>query len=184
VAVDLLNLVDPLRREVNPPGSDLFPESTDDNWAGSLADAFWEIRLYGLLSGFEENAAARGGPASFGEGIVTPLSVAEDYDSPSGYASVDLGRELQQLVVSWAAYKIVLARMGSLSTSFRARAGPVEYETQNAATVLKTILDQLKARLDYILNKLVYGSGSSVELMDAVIERTYNQAVGDVWWVR
>lgn len=184
MAVDLLNLVDPLRREVNPPGSDLFPDATDDNWAGSLGDAFWEIRLYGLLTGFEENAASRDGPASFGEGILTPVGAAEDYDQPSGYSSTDLGRELQQLIVSWAAYKIVLARMGSLSTMFRARAGPVEYETQNAASVLKTILDQLKARLDKILNQLVNGLGSDVALLDAVIERTYNQAVGDVWWVR
>lgn len=184
MSVNLFELIDPLKREVQPPGSDLFPDATDDSWGGNLTDAFWEVKLYGFLSGFEENAAARGGPASFGEGIVTPIGVADDtYDDPTGFsATEDLARELQQLVVLWAAWKITLNRMASLNTTFRTKAGPVEYETQNAASVLKSVLDALKGRIDYILDGLT--QQTSVAVFDAVVERSYSMAVGDTWWVR
>jgi hypothetical protein len=185
MAVDLLNLVDPLKREVMPPGADLFPDGTDDDFLGALTNAFWEIRLYGLVAGFEENAAARGGPAQFSDGIVTPLHAASGYDAPSGWSSTDMGRELQQLIVLWAGWKVVLARMGSLNTLFRARAGPVEYEVQNAASVLKTILDQLKAQINLVIHNLSsYGASTSAVVFDSIVERSYSQAVGDVWWVR
>jgi len=184
--VDLVDLVDSLRREVSPPGSDLFPDATEDTFAGSLSDAFWEVRLYGLLSGFEENAAARGGPGDFGEGIITPIGVDATYDDPAGYSTTqDLGRDLQQLIVLWAGWKIVLSRMGTINSMFRAKAGPVEYETQQAASVLKTILDHLKARIDFVLNNLSkYGASSSTAVFDSIVERSYEQATGNVWWLR
>jgi hypothetical protein len=182
MAVNLFDLVDPLRREVNPPGSDLFPDATEDDWGGSLSDAFWEVRLYGFLAGFEENAAARGGPEEFSTGIVTPTGVDSTYDDPSGFsAAEDLGREMQQLIVLWAAWKVVLNRMGSMNTTFRAKAGPVEYETQNAATVLKAVLDALKGRIDLVLTTVPQRAG--VVVFDAMIERSYSMAVGETWWV-
>lgn len=185
MAVDLFDLVESLKREVSPPGSDLFPDSTDDNWLGSLTDAFWEVRLFGFLTGYTENAAARGGPAAFGEGKITPTSVSDEtYDDPSGYSTLDLPRELQQLIVLWAGYKVALARLGSLNSTFRAKAGPVEYETQQAASVLKGILDQLKSRIDYILANLLTGNRAGVAMFDALIERSYNTATDLTWWVR
>ena len=186
MAVDLVDLVDPLRREVTAPGADTFADATDDDWLGSLTDAFWEVRLYGMLSGFEENAASRGGPTTFTEGIVTPTGVVEGYDAPSGYApGEDLGRELQQLIVLWAGYKVVLARFGAINSVFRAKAGPVEYETQQAASVLKALLDTLRARIDEVVDNLSdYNQGNADAVIDSVIERTYAQAVGDTWWVR
>lgn len=184
MAVNLFDLVDPLKREVQPPGADLFPDATDDAWGGALTDAFWEVRLFGFLAGYEENAAARGGPAAFGEGIVTPTGIIDEtYDDPFGFApGQDLDRELQQLVVLWAAWKVVLNRMGSLNTTFRTKAGPVEYETQNAASVLKAVLDALKGRIDFVLSELP--QRSSAVIFDAVVERSYSMAVGDTWWVR
>jgi hypothetical protein len=181
MAIDLINLVDPLKREVNPPGTDLYPNAIDDDWAGALNNAFWEVRLYGFLIGYEENAASRGGPVEFVENIVTPLGVAADYDDPTGYNPQDLSRELQQLIVLWAAYKIVLNRMASLNTTFRTKAGPVEYETQNAASVLKSVLDALHDRIELILKTLPQTAGTVV--FDAIIERSYSMAVGETWWV-
>jgi hypothetical protein len=184
MAVNLFDLVDALRWEVNPPGTDLFPDATEDDWGGALSNAFWEVRLYGFLSGFEENAAARGGWPTFVEGMVTPIDVIDDtYDDPIGYSTTqDLSRELQQLIILWAAYKIVLNRMGSLNTVFRTKAGPVEYETQQAATVLKTVLDALKGRIDLVLETLPT-PGAGAVVFDAMIERSYSQAVGETWWV-
>jgi hypothetical protein len=186
MAVDLFELVEPLRREVNPPGSDLFPDATDDNWLGSLTDAFWEVRLFGLLGGFEENAAARGGPAAFGEGKVTPSGVTDDtYDDPTGFSPTqDLSRDLQQLIVLWAGYKVALTRLSTINSVFRAKAGPVEYETQQAASVLKGILDQLKARIDFVLDNIRTGNGSAVAVFDAMVERSYSQATSQTWWIR
>lgn len=184
MAVQLFDLVDPLKRQVNPPGTDLFPNATDDEFLGSLTNAFWEIRLFGMLAQWEENAAARGGPDAFGEATVTPIGeIDETYDDPEGWAPADLPRDLQQLIVVWAGYQIVLTRLSALNTVFRAKAGPVEYETQNAASVLKSVLDQLKARLDDLLGQLSNAGHESAYMLDAIIERSYSMAVGDTWWV-
>lgn len=185
MAVDLQNLVDALKGEVNPPGTDLFPDATDDNFLMNLTNAFWEVRLYGFLAGFEENAAARGGPSVFTEGIITPIGVAADYDDPTGHATTDLGRDLQQLVILWAGWKVVLARMGTINSAFRAKAGPVEFEVEQAASVLKTILDTLRSRIDFVLTHLsIYGVNSSVAVFDGIIDRSYSQALGETWWVK
>jgi hypothetical protein len=185
MAVDLADLIEPLKREVSPPGTDLYPNAVDDEWFGALTDAFWEIRLYGFIPGYEENAAARGGPTEFSDGIVTPLNVTADYDDPTGWSDSDLARDLQQLVVLWAGWKITLTQMQNLSTTFRAKAGPVEFETQHAATVQKAILDTLRAKIDTILQNLSsYGASSSVVVLDAIVERTYSTATHDQWWLR
>lgn len=85
----------------------------------------------------------------------------------------------------WAGWKIALNRMSSLNTVFRAKAGPVEYETQQAASVLKGILDSLKERITYLLKILpTTADGAGDAVLDAVIERTYSQATNLTWWVR
>lgn len=182
MAANLFDLVDALRLAVNPPGTDLFPDATDDEFLGALINSFWELRIYNMLDAWEENAAGRGGPASFTDGIITPIGVDEGYDAPTGWASSDMGRELQAMVVLWAGWTIVLNRMGSLSTVFRAKAGPVEYETQNAATVLKTVLDSLKKRIDDAIFLLEQTTNTLV--FDGMIERTYATAARETWWVK
>lgn len=187
MAVDLADLVENLENEVQVPGGGQFAEATEEDYLGYLINSFWEIRLYGFLVGFEEDSASRGGPAEFGVGIVTPLGVDPTYDDPTGYSvEQDLPREMQQLVVLWSAWKVTLTNFGSLNTVFRAKAGPVEYETQQAASVLTAVLDQLKARIMAILDLLPsgYGNKNNVIVFDAMIERSYSQAVGETWWVR
>jgi hypothetical protein len=137
------------------------------------------------LGTYEEDAAARGGPPEFAVGIVTPLHADPVYDDPTGYSlTEDLPRELQQLIVLWAGWKIALNNMATINSVFRAKAGPVEYETQQAASVLTAVLDQLKTRIMYLLENLPAGAKAGTAVFDAVIERTYSQAVGDTWWVR
>lgn len=185
MAVDLANLVEPLQIEVQAPGGNAYADATEDDYIGALINAFWEIRLYGFLSDYEEDAASRGGPAEFSIGIVTPLKVDPTYDDPFGYSiDQDMPRELQQLIVLWAAWKIALNNMATINSVFRAKAGPVEYETQQAASVLTAVLDQLKTRILYLIENLPTGTRAGTAVFDAVIERTYSQAVGDVWWVR
>lgn len=184
MAIDLANLIDSLRYEVSPPGTDAFPNAIDDEYLSALINAFWEIRLYGMLTGYEENAAARGGEDRFTDGIVTPVGSADDYDDPDGWASTDLTREYQQLVVLWAAYNITLARMGSMNSVFRARAGPVEYETQQGATITVGLLKALKDRIDTIIDVVSSWDSTTVAVLDSVIERSYAIATGDAWWTK
>ena len=182
--IDLFTLVDPLKHEVQPPGVDLSPDATDDDFLLFLTNVFWELRLYGLLGGFEENAAARGGPDRFVDGIVTPFNVDDVYDEPNGYAPSDLGRDAQQLIILFAGYKVMLTRLSNAQAVFRARAGSVEIETHTAATMIRAVLDQLKERIDYILNNLTNASRTTVDVFDSILERSYSLASGELRWVR
>lgn len=184
--VDLSELIEALKARVNPPGINLYPSSTDDDWVIRLTDAFWDARLKGVtaLANFEENAGARGGPTTYSEGIITPLGAEEGYDDPSGWSSTDdLSREAQQIVVLFAAWRITLAKMQEVKTQFKSKAGPVEYERQQSATLLKAVLDALKAEIDALSDDLTGGSGGDA-VFDALINREWSMYDSEITWVR
>ncbi len=161
--VDLADLIESLQREVNAPGIAQLPDAVDDDYLGNLRDGFWEAVLDGVISGFDED-----------EGIVSPVDTAGD----------DLTRELQQLVVFYAGFRIVRNQLRDIKSVFRTKAGPVEYEVQQAATVLKAILDHLIHQRNYLLNRLSDTGQTSVHIVDAVINRGDQQYYGDSWFVR
>jgi hypothetical protein len=161
MAVDLGDLVESLQREISPPGTNLYPDATEDEYVGRLADAFWEARLHGLFSGYTE-----------ADGSVTPDS-----------GTTEFPRDYQQLVVLYAGYRVVLSSYQNLNSVFRAQAGPVEYETQKSAQVLRGVLDALRERIKIALGRLSDIGDSSVAIFDAVIERDYALATGTSWWV-
>lgn len=165
MAVDLADLVESLKREVSPPGTDLYPGVSEDTWVGHLADAFWEARLSGMLSGYEE-----------ADGLVTPLDATAD----------DMTRDLQQLLVLFAGLRIVLTSYQNVNSSFRAKAGPVEFETQKAASVLKGVLDAIRERIQRAIDKLDELSTAAIDtvMFDAVIQRSCAIASGESWFVR
>jgi len=185
MAVDLNNLVDSLKSEVNPPGTDFYPNATDEQWALKLSDAFWELRLKGVLGSWEENVAARGGPAGFSEQVVTPLNALVGYDGLSGYnVDTDMPRDLQQLVVLWAGWKTSLTQFQNLSTMTKSVAGPVSFEVQKSAQVLKNLIDAMHEDIKLIIRNLsVYGVSSAFAL-DAIIEREWSTVNGQTWWIR
>lgn len=164
MAVDLYDLIDPLKRDVNPPGIDLFPGSTDDDWAGRLADAFWDAHIHTeLFDSYRAND----------DFAVEPITVGGD----------DLSRELQQLVVAYAAYRVIRTLLLNIKTSFRAQAGPVEFETQQSAQLLRDLLrdrqDDMKRIVDLISSQDV----TPVYYFDAVIARDTSLRDGDTWWL-
>lgn len=161
MAVPLANLVPYLKAEINPPGVELYPNTTDAAFIQMLANGFWEARLNGLMAGYEESA-----------GSIVPIS-----------GTVDLGREMQQLVVLYTAYRIVLTNFQNMSSIFRAQAGPVSFETQKHATVLKTVLDALRLRMSGLLDS-VGDDTTSVAVFDAYLARTAAIASGEGVWVR
>jgi hypothetical protein len=162
MAVDLGNLIEPVKREVNPPGSDLFPAANDDAWLGYLSDAFWRIRLeIGILSEYSET-----------DGIVTPINVGGE----------DLSRDMQQLIIFFAGYHIIYRHLMNLKTQFRSKAGPVEYETQQSANVLTEILKDLRDKQNDLLTSLKATYNTSVYYFDALISRTNSMTEGMTYW--
>ena len=161
--VDLADLIEFLQREVNAPGISQLPNAVDDDYLGNLRDGFWEAVLDGVISGYDED-----------EGIVSPVDTEGD----------DLTRELQQLVVFYAGYRIVRNQLRDMKTVFRTKAGPVEYEVQQAATVLKAILDDLTYKRNYLLGRLSDSGQTSTHIIDAIVNRSDQQYYGDSWFVR
>jgi len=162
MAVPLIDLVDSLKREVTAIGSSEYASVDPSEWLGHLTDAFWEARLMGLLAGYTEV-----------DGEILPQS-----------GTTDLPRDLQQLIVLFAGFRMAITSYRSINSSYRAKAGPVEYEVQKSAQTLKALIDAIKSRIDFILKNLSsYGDGSSgVAIFDAVINANYAEAGGS-WFV-
>lgn len=162
MAVDLGDLVESVQREVNPPGGTIFPDATEDDYLGFLQDAFWETTLDGLIEGYTE-----------ADGLVTPTD-----------GDTDLSREMQQLVVIYAGFKMLKNYLTNVNTTFRAVAGPVEFETQQSAALLTQLMKDLMERRNSILARLSELGEVPSYYYDSVIERTSSNFYGDVWWVK
>ncbi len=161
MSVDLGDLVASIKLEVSPPGVDLFPEATDEEWTDRLANAFWNARIDGMLTGYVE-----------ADGLITPTS-----------GTTDMPRDLQQVIVFMAAYNAIYLKLLNTRTSFRAKAGAVEYETQNSATVLKDLSDSLRQRYLILLQRLADLGYVDTYVIDAVVARDSSLADRTTWWV-
>lgn len=161
MAIDLGEFVESLKREISPPGENLFPDATDDDFLGNLQDAFWDAKLDGLLSGYTE-----------AEGAVSAISGTEN-----------IPRELVQLVIAYAGIRIVRNQLRSLNTLFRAQAGPVEFEQQKSAQLLKGLLDELRERRILVLARLGDMGLTSSYYIDSLVARDNSFAAGDAYWV-
>lgn len=151
MAVDLADYVDSLRREVTPLGSNLFAGVADTTLANYLADAFWEARLDGFLTKWTSDV----------DGVVSPVDA--------------LGSDITQaevaLIVLYAGIRILRNQILNTNTSFRAKAGPVEFEQQASATMLAEMLKQLRDRRDQIIQQ-AQEVGTTVAVFDAYSTRS------------
>lgn len=162
MAVDLSDLVDSLKREVNAPGLNQLPNARDVDYLGNLQDAFWEAFLDGVISGYTET-----------DGIVTPTS-----------GTTDIPKEIQQLIVFYAGFRIVRNLLRDIKTAFKAQAGPVDYEVQQSAMVLTRLMDDLRERRAIILSRLGDIGNTSSVYIDGVAARSQAIAWGDIDWLR
>jgi hypothetical protein len=145
-----------LKRVVTPLGSTMFDGVADDVWIGYLTDAFWEAKLDGFLLGYTEE-----------DGVVSPESLT----------GPDLPRQYGALIVLYAGIRVLRNRILNMNTGFRAKAGPVEFEQQNSATMLAEMLKQLRATKDRILLALDEAAlGTDVQVLDALSVRTFDAA--------
>lgn len=153
---DLFDLVDSLKREVNPLGGNAYPDAVDNDYVGSLQDGFWEAVLDGIISGYEEDDAE-----------VTP----------------DLPKDLQRLVVFYAGIRIVRNQLNQLQSMLRTKAGPVEYEVRQDWQVLRALFDDMvQRRATFIKNLSDSGTIGSVYI-DGISTRDSSVYYGDTYWV-
>lgn len=161
VSVDLSDqLIESIKGEVSPPGTDLFPDATDDEWLVQLENSFWEARLFGFFAGFTES-----------DGLITPLS-----------GSTDLDRANQQLIVLFAAGRIIRNELTGKNTLFRAKAGPVEFEVQNSAQMMVAILRDIRSKIDLALAALGEINSTTVAYIDSLVGREESIYYGDTFF--
>lgn len=153
MAVDLIDYVPSLKREIQPPGVELFASVTNDEWVGYLADAFWEARLDGFLVGY---ATDEDGTA------IEPLT-----------GTTEIPRQQIALIVLYAGIRVLRNKILNTKTMFRGKAGPTEFEQQTSATMLAEMLKQLKETKDRILVELdEFATG--VHVLDAFSTRLFD----------
>lgn len=163
--VDITELIPNLEASLTIPGQvSPYDAATDTEWTVKLQNAFWRAVIDGVITGYSIDE----------DGIIKP-------DVTSGPA---LSRDLQQIVVIYAAINIIQATMLQLKTSFRAKAGSVEYETSQASQVLTGLLNMFKEEKQIILERLSdIGSSSESYYYDGPIQRRYAESVGDTEWI-
>lgn len=163
MATALSTLTEPLKRELAVPGTfaTLFPDTTDADLLGSLADAFGMARLYRFFPdvGITEQAAD---PDADPDPIVHDWLTTEDLSLAGG-----------ALLVIYASMGFIRAQLRNLATTERYKAGSVEFETGHAATVLTAELEFLQKRLDGLLVNAegAPNAGSLAKVYDSYIER-------------
>lgn len=151
MTIDLEDLVPELKIEVNPPGSNNFPTATNDEWFNNLRNSFWEARLFGFWAGYTE-----------ADGLVGPLT-----------GTVELGRDQQQLVVLFAAARIIRNVLQNTNTSFKASVGDgaADFEVENSANLLIAILKDIRSKIDLAMAAIGTINSTTVAYIDSLVER-------------
>lgn len=161
--IDLTELVPSLEAALTVPGNEAeFASVPEDQWVIRLVNAFWNAFNAGLFTGFIVDE----------DGQVSPTS-----------GSDDMGRDLQQVIVLYAAMDVVRNQMRQLNTVFKAKAGPVEYETQQSAQLLKSLLDGYMGQISALVDRLGDQGTTATFYLDGVIAR--DRAINDglTYWV-
>lgn len=152
MAVDLSDYTDALKREINPPGVDLFSSMTPAQLTAYLSDAFWEASLDGFINSWTCDE----------DGLVTPLATG----------GPEFSREGVSLVILYAGIRMLRNKILNTNTQFSAKAGPVEFQQQNSATMLVEMLKQLSATKTRLLTQIVNEEALDVSI-DAYSTRSY-----------
>jgi hypothetical protein len=145
------------------PGQAAVVGGTEAEWVAQLRNAFWEAVLDGIIVGYTE-----------ADGVVKPLEA-------SGKA---LSRDLQQVIVFYAGVRVLKNRLMDLKTRFAAQAGPVRYETEQSAQVLRGLLDEAVRRRNIWLERLSDLGVTDSYYIDAVTARTESVRWGDLPYLR
>lgn len=129
MATDLDELIEPLKREVAVPGTfaSVYKSTTNDDLLGSLGDAFSRAQLDGFFQ-------------------------SQVLDIDAGTVTPDLSGAGRAAVIIYAAESILTMKILELKQRVAYEAGPVKYETENAASVLTEVLRGMRLRRISILD--------------------------------
>lgn len=128
-------LIEPLKRAVAPPGGfeTAFPDADDDMLFAYITDAFGEARL----------------DAFFSDGSV---------DWVTGAFSPTITQAEAALLVIYASMNILTTQIRTLGTKSKYVAGPVSYETEYSAGVLRSILEEMTNRKRLLIKAISNGT--------------------------
>lgn len=159
--MDLSALVDSLKRAVAAPGEfdTFFPDSTDDDLGGVLADAVAECQLDGFLS-------------------TTVLDVDELTADP-------LTNPQQALVVFYAMSRVLVARIANLKnkTHYSAKQG-LEVDQEQSASVLVELLKETNARKVQLLDDARTGNlARAFTMVDMYVAKAIDFSSPDVGYL-
>jgi hypothetical protein len=150
LSVDLGEYVNDYRLIINPPGEDLYPNMGDSEAIDRLRNGFWTAKLDTFLASYTES-----------EGLISNTSTG----------GPEITRDLIQLVIYYTALDTIATSLRNTTTVFRAKAGPVEYETQNSAQLLRDLFQELRQRKNFLLQYLAGLGVISPGYVDMVIAR-------------
>lgn len=146
---DLSDLNDSLKRAVAAPGefATVFGSATDDDVTGALMDGFAEAQLDGWFT------------PSWG-GLIT-------LDVDANTVTPDITNAQGALIVIYAAYRLITARLFNLKTHVKYSASGADYETDQAASLLTTMLKQMADRKAQLYQKALYsGANAAFHMAD------------------
>lgn len=160
-STDLNLLVEPLKREIAVPGEFAlnFPNTADFDLVGSLGQGFAEAQLDGF----------------FAQQVLDPY-----LNTVTPVLTVAGG----QMVLIYTAITIIRARLRSLQTSTKYKAGPVEYDVSQSANVLTSELKSFDDRKKFFISQALRAQRSkqTVYISDGYLVRAQsyegNLAIG------
>lgn len=140
---DLADLVDGLKREVAVPGTfaSIFPNTTDDDLIGTLADGLAETQLDGWMLGLQ-------------------------LDLDSNLTTPDLSLAGRALVVVYSGIRILRNALANQSSHVRYETRGNVYETDRGAGLMKEALADLNKRRASLIDLRLKRSGTSVYTRD------------------
>lgn len=145
MTTDLADWTDPLRRSVATPGEfdTFFPNTTDDDLVGNLMDGLGQAQLDGFL--------------------LAPTMYEVDVDT--GIVTPDLSRPQAALVVVYSAAQFLTAVLTNRKNKTRYAARGNEAETEQAASIITTLLKQANERIAYLRERQRLAGTASAFLM-------------------
>lgn len=160
----LTDLIPMLERELNVPNEAQIV-TTAGQKLGYIEDGFWDVRLAGMLSSYTVADGADTDPVG---------TTGTKYFADHSTLSEDLEQQFWMLIVIFAGFRLLRLKIMQLAVNFSAKAGPVEYEQQASATVLRALLDNLQRRINELKGQYSDDFSQSVFiLMDGVAQAEY-----------
>jgi hypothetical protein len=158
------DLIPMFNREINGPGFERITASASQK-LGYIEDGFFEIQLAGMLLAFD---------VFDGVDLVPPGTTGKNYFSDKSTKADDLEKKFWMMVVIFAGFRLLRLKIMDLAVNFTAEAGPVSFEQQASATVLRALLANLQGHIQELKGQYSDEFGADVFiLMDGLAQSEY-----------